>query len=270
MPAAPTLPLILPYCFPPFNASVPNGYPLFMWIVAAVIIIPISIVPIIIGINPDFFVALTASHLRTNFTPMINGVNITLPPLEPGSPTAMRTKACLRFFIGSAFAVIAMTLFGLHGLGIAGAMFCSGDDWTNGLWTLPWVEWALVSGTLTTGAVCASVGLAKHWKRAKKAWKRAEKGKDRASDEDEAEWGIEANQEESFELDRLPCRRVPHVLGDLAVIKEETRSSLSRFHHGRYSDNGEGSSRMGSGTEHTSVRDRRSSKGSDEPEKHWL
>lgn len=172
----------------------------------------------------------------------------------------MKIKARLRCFIGSAFAVVALVVFGLHGLGIAGVMLCSGDDWTNGLWALPWVEWALVSGTLTTAAAWAAVGLARHWKLAKKAWRRAEKGKDRASDEDEAEWGIHRSKEEHFEMEDLPSRKAPHVLGDLSVIKEETRSSLSRFNHGgRRSDNGEGSSRMGSGSGSSSKRPSRSS-----------
>ena len=127
----------LPYCFPPFASTAPTNSPLVLWLICAVVIIPLGLVPISIALAPDFLRPLTASRRPRNFVPTIINGKITLPPLEPGSAVDMNSKACLRFFIGLGFAGIVIALAALHALGVAGAMFCSGDNWESGVWALP-------------------------------------------------------------------------------------------------------------------------------------
>ncbi|MCJ1379697.1 hypothetical protein MMC17_002799 [Xylographa soralifera] len=265
----------LPYCFPPFASTAPTNSPLVLWLVSAVVIIPLGLVPISISLAPDFFRPLTALRRPKNFVPtMING-KITLPPLEPGSAFDMKSKACLRFLIGLGFAATVIALAALHALGVAGVMFCSGDNWKSGLWALPWAEWVFVSAALASGSIWAVFLLAQGWYLTGVMVRNARKGKKRASDEETPDTSISTKKYNKNMKSRkwlshglpgraIPMKRIPVAhFPVLESIEEEKDKAPSSYNNHSQIDNGEGSSSMASGSGPSSARGSRSSGGSD-------
>ncbi|MCJ1433056.1 hypothetical protein MMC27_002415 [Xylographa pallens] len=269
----------LPYCFPPFASTAPTNSPLVLWLVCAVVIIPLGLVPISISLAPDFFRPLTASRRPTNFVPTIINGKITLPPLEPGSAVDMNSKACLRFFIGLGFAGTVIALAALHALGVAGTMFCSGDNWESGVWALPWAEWVFVSAASASGSVWAVFLLARGWYFSKIMLRNTRKGKQRALDEETHDAAISKKKQNKSFMSRtclpshgLPARAIPMsrlptthfpVLGSIQEEIDDEPGPQSSKTNTRQIDNGEGSSSMASGSGSSRARGSRSSGGSD-------
>ncbi|MCJ1391097.1 hypothetical protein MMC18_003959 [Xylographa bjoerkii] len=268
----------LPYCFPPFASTAPTNSPLVLWLVSAVVIIPLGLIPVSIYLAPNFFRPLTASRRPKNFVPIMIDGTITLPPLEPGSAADMKSKACLRFFIGLGFAIIVIALAALHALGVTGVMFCSGDNWNSGVWALPWAEWVFVSAASASAGIWAVFLLAKGWYLSKNVLRNAKRGKERASDEEMQDGASKPMKKQSkntrmlkrissglpahgIPMNRLPTAHYPV----LEPIKEETDSAPSQYNtnNSGQTDNGEGSSSMASGSGPSSTRGSRSSGGSD-------
>ena len=257
----------LPYCFPPFASTAPTSSPLILWLICAVVIIPLGLVPISLSLAPNFFGPLTASRRPLNFVPTIVNGKVTLPPLEPGSAVDMNSKACLRFFIGLGFAGIVIALAALHALGVVGVMLCSGDHWKSRLWALPWAEWVFISATLASADVWAVFLLAEGWFLSKVVLRNARKGKRRASDEEMHE----TNRNKTMMTNEwlrshglppraMPMNRVPFThIPVLESIEEETDGAP----YNGQNDNGEGSSSMGSGSRPSNVRGSQSSGASD-------
>ncbi|MCJ1288560.1 hypothetical protein MMC34_000088 [Xylographa carneopallida] len=260
----------LPYCFPPFASTAPTNSPLVLWLLCAVVIIPLGLVPILISSAPDFLRPLTASRRPKNFVPMMVNGKISLPALEPGSAADVNSKACLRFFVGLGFAGIVIALAALHAFGVAGVMFCSGDHWKSGLWALPWAEWLFVSAVLASANLWAVFLLAKGWYLSKVMLRDTRKGKRRASDEETNDKSI-SKKRQNQPLDRdwlrshgLPPRAIP--MNRLPVTHVPVIDAIEEETHGtpnyRQIDNGEGSSSMASGSGSYNARGSRSSGGS--------
>ncbi|MCJ1399209.1 hypothetical protein MMC11_002411 [Xylographa trunciseda] len=272
----------LPYCFPPFASTAPTSSPLVLWLISAVVIIPLGFIPVSIYLAPNFFGPLTASRRAKNFVPTMVDGKITLPPLEPGSAIDMRSKACLRFFIGFVFAVIVIALAALHALSLAGVMFCSGDNWNSGVWALPWAEWVFVDALFASACVYAVFLQAKDWIKCNNVLRNAKRGKERASDEESQNHVSIPMKTPSKKMKsltrvsnglpprgipmtglpprRIPMRRLPAAhFSVLESIEEETDNAPSHCRNSGQTDNGEGSSSSGA----SSARGSRSSGGSD-------
>ncbi|MCJ1410366.1 hypothetical protein MMC19_004451 [Ptychographa xylographoides] len=238
----------LPHCFFPFWATTHSNAPLLVWLSTAIVIIPFALAPFVIYRAPNFFKLLTASRLSEDFNPVLSGGTVKLPPYVPGTAAAMKAKARLRFVIGSCSTIIVVPLFVWHGLSIAGMQLCSGDDWANGVWAIPWAEWWFVSGGFTLIALRSTYGLAKVWRSTKKTERKGKEAEPRVKsggEEHEMQEIVIGKQVRSLILD------MEAAMGDTSrhrVIKEavptEARWSVASRSLHRLSDslNGEGSS----------------------------